>query len=80
MLSCQMNSSDDKLACRLCELRSNNLNNHTIRTHKVSIEEYKERFPGAQTCRLTPSQIERMANSKHIPDSRHQVNKDMKLL
>ena len=69
----QTSSFDDKLECKFCGLRSNNLNSHITRIHELSVDEYKLKFPGSQTCRLSASQIEKMAKTKTKLDSKHQI-------
>lgn len=64
-LSKQTNSSsDEKLECFLCGLKSNNLNSHITRVHKISTAEYKNQFPGAQTCRLNQASLEKAKETK----------------
>lgn len=67
-------TGEDPLERRLCGLRSNNLNSHLARVYKVKPAEYKGRFPGAQTCRLTETQIERMRQTKGAQETKNKAN------
>lgn len=67
----QMNLPDDLLQCQLCEMRSNSLGRHIVAKHGMTTAEYKQRFTGSQTNRLTPEQVARMRATKQAQDSKH---------
>lgn len=70
-LSQQMNWSDEKLQCMLCEMRSTQLGRHIVSKHKMTTHEYKMRFPGARTSILSTDQITKMMMTKRSQDSKH---------
>lgn len=59
------------LECKICGLRSNSLNRHVIAQHGMSPRDYVEKFPGAETMRLTPEQNERSIATKRAKDTHH---------
>lgn len=65
----------DMLECLICGLRSNNLNSHITRVHKMKIAAYKEKFPGSITCRLTRDQVERMRATKNAKVTKHKIER-----
>lgn len=74
MLSSQMTLSDDELLqCKLCDLRSNSLGRHIVAKHGMTTEEYKHKFPGSETNRLTQSQIDKMIATKRTKDSKNKT-------
>jgi predicted transcriptional regulator/very-short-patch-repair endonuclease len=52
------------LSCQICDFKSNNLNTHIVKTHNMTCEEYRNKFPGSQTSQLTFSQIQKMSQTK----------------
>lgn len=72
-LSNQMNSSDNEelLECHICGMRSNSLGRHIVAKHDMSTKQYKEKFHGAETNKLTQNQIDKMTTAKRAKDSKH---------
>lgn len=72
-LSNQTNLSDaeELLECHICGMRSNSLGRHIVAKHDMSTKQYKEKFPGAETNKLTQKQIDKMAAAKRAKDSKH---------
>lgn len=64
-------NSHDLLQCMLCDMKSNSLGRHHTAKHGISTSEYKLKFPGAETNRLTPEQIAKMKTTKLAKDSKH---------
>jgi G:T-mismatch repair DNA endonuclease (very short patch repair protein) len=75
-----LQTGEEPLQCCLCGLRSNNLNSHITRVHMMTIDDYRTMFPGAETCRLTIVQVDRMKTTKQNKDSFNQINRRAVLL
>lgn len=55
---------DEPLTCRICGLRSTNLNSHVTRKHNMSPSTYMMKYPGARTFKFTSEQRRRMSEAR----------------
>jgi len=59
------------LKCMLCNFESNSLGRHIVFTHKITLDEYKQQFPGYETNRLTNEQIAKLIATKRAKESKN---------